>query len=92
MNRATRYVAVLLLAFAVTGCASRLSPPMPDVSGRLALKVAPARLSKMSELPLGVHQIDEMPVYVSGHQGSGSLVDGVNIFDRKSVHFRDMPK
>jgi len=74
-------VVVALTAIAATGCAThKLSQPIPDMQGRLSVKISNEPLSKMSELPLGVYQIPDTSVYVSGHQsgtGVGILFYGL---------------
>jgi hypothetical protein len=72
-SRGTRLVAVFLLALAATGCGHALSQPMPDMKGRLALKVVREQPSKMNDMPMGVHQIPDTSVYVSGHQGAAGV-------------------
>src|SRR6266571_3800286 len=62
-----------LSVIAATGCAHALSQPMPSLEGRLAVKVSDERPSRMSEMPLGVHQIPDTSVYVSGHQGAAGV-------------------
>ncbi len=73
VRRVIRSVVVVLTAIAATGCAHALSQPMPDLKGRLALKVLNEQPSKMSEMPIGVHQIPDSSVYVSGHQGAAGV-------------------
>lgn len=73
VRRVIRSVVVVLTAIAITGCAHALSQPMPDLKGRLALKVLNEQPSKMSEMPIGVHQIPDTSVYVSGHQGAAGV-------------------
>ena len=68
-----RAVIVAFLALAATGCTHALSQPMPDTKGQLALKVLGERPSKMSDMPLGVYQIPDTSVYVSGHQGAAGV-------------------
>lgn len=63
----------VVTAIAATGCAHALSQPMPDLKGRLAVKISNEQPSKMSEMPLGVHQIPDTSVYVSGHQGAAGV-------------------
>jgi len=46
---------------------------MPDLQGRLALKVVREQPSKMNDMPMGVHQIPDTAVYVSGHQGAAGV-------------------
>src|SRR3990170_5907166 len=58
---------------AATGCAHALSQPMPRLEGKLALKVLNEQPSKWTEMPLGVHQIPDTSVYVSGHQGAAGV-------------------
>lgn len=66
-------VLVGVVAIAATGCAHALSQPMPSFAGRLAVKVSNEQPSKMTEMPLGVHQIPDTSVYVSGHQGAAGV-------------------
>ena len=66
-------VVVVLAAIAATGCAHALSQPMPEVKGRLTLKVSQERLSRMGEVPVTVYQIPDTSVYVSGHEGWASV-------------------
>ena len=61
---------VLALALAATGCSHAFTQPMPAPSGRLALAVTREQPSKMHDMPLGVHQVPDSSVYVSGHQGA----------------------
>jgi hypothetical protein len=68
-----RLVALALLALAATGCGHALSQPMPDMNGRLALQVVRELPSKMNDMPMGVHQIPDTAVYVSGHQGAAGV-------------------
>jgi len=70
--RPRRLGGLVVLAFAVaaTGCSHALSQPMPAASGRLALAVTREQPSKTNDMPLGVHQIPDASVYVSGHQGA----------------------
>src|SRR3972149_5142816 len=56
-----------------TGCAPALTQPMPRLEGKLALKVLNEQPSKWTEMPLGVHQIPDTSVYVSGHQGAAGV-------------------
>lgn len=60
---------VLLSAVVISGCAVS-TVPMPDVDGRLAVKVS---REKLSSRRFGAHQIPDTPVYVSGHQGASEL-------------------
>ena len=62
-----------LALVAATGCAHALSQPMPRLEGKLALKVSNEQPSKWTEMPLGVHQIPDTSVYVSGHQGAAGI-------------------
>jgi hypothetical protein len=61
------------VAFAASGCGHALSQPIPEMKGRLALRVVPEQPSKMNDMPLGVHQIPDTSVYVSGHQGAAGV-------------------
>ena len=67
-------VLVVLTAVVATGCAQALRQPMPETKGRLGVKIVPELPSKMSEMPMGVHQIPDAPVYISGHQGAAPSV------------------
>lgn len=73
IRRTPRAVIVAFLAVAATGCTHALSQPMPDTKGQLALKVLNERPSTMSDMPMGVYQIPDTSVYVSGHQGSAGV-------------------
>ena len=73
IRRAPGAVIIAFLAIAATGCTHALSQPMPDMKGQLALKVLNERPSKMNDMPLGVYQIPDTSVYVSGHQGAAGV-------------------
>jgi hypothetical protein len=66
-------VVIGVAAIAATGCGHALSQPMPKFDGRLGVTVANDRPSKMTEMPIGVHQIGDTAVYVSGHQGAAGV-------------------
>jgi hypothetical protein len=88
-------VVIGMAALAAAGCGHALSQPMPKFDGRLAVTVSNDRPSKMTEMPIGVHQIDDTAVYVSGHQGVagvGVIFAGVNILDKKAVTLKEPPK
>ncbi|MBI2161197.1 MAG: hypothetical protein HYU25_12635 [Candidatus Rokubacteria bacterium] len=62
---------LVVTAIAATGCAVH-SKAMPEVKGRLALKVTNEQPSALL-LPFGFYQIPDAPVYVSGHQGAAGI-------------------
>ena len=62
-------VSVLLSAVALAGCAASTTP-MPDVDGRLAIRVSREQLSSRR---FGTHQIPGTSIYVSGHQGGSEI-------------------
>lgn len=63
----------VLVAVAASGCAQALREPMPEMKGQLALTVAREQPSKWNDMPIGVHQVPETSVYVSGHQGAAGV-------------------
>jgi len=73
IGRELRALVVVLAGIAATGCAHALSQPMPELKGQLALKVLTEQPSKMNDMPLGVYQIPDTSVYVSGHQGASNV-------------------
>lgn len=62
-------VLAAVAAVVTQGCAV-VTTPMPEVNGRLALKVSSEQLSSR---PFGVYQIPDTSVYVSGHQGGADI-------------------
>lgn len=64
---------VLVVAVIVTGCSQALQQPMPAISDRLGLIVSKEPPSKWTDMPMGVHQIPDASVYVSGHQGAAGV-------------------
>jgi hypothetical protein len=73
VKRVTKCAIIVFAAIIVTGCAHALSRPMPAVKGRLTLKVSQERPSKWNDMPIGVHQIPDTSVYISGHQGAAGI-------------------
>jgi hypothetical protein len=71
MRRLVGSVVLVLSGLAAVGCTHALSRPMPDIKGRLALKVSN---EKVWEHPTGVYQIPDTSVYISGHQGAAPAV------------------
>src|SRR5919108_2442642 len=76
---------ILILATMTTGCAS-LTTPMPEVKGSLALTVSKERPSAWTDMPMGVHQIPESSVYVSGHQGAAGVGAAFGIIGLAVAH------
>lgn len=58
-----------LMMLVLGGCASfdRMSPP-PEQKQGMAVSVSETLPSTMSEMPIGVYQVPESRVYISGHQ------------------------
>ena|SRR2546425_1447560 len=72
-RRVMQSAVVFVIAIVATGCAHALSQPMPDLKGQLAVKVLNEQPSTMNDMPLGVYQIPDTSVYVSGHQGASNV-------------------
>lgn len=70
-ERVIRTAVIILMAVATTGCASALSQPMPEMKGRLSLKVSREQPWRYA---FGVYQIPDTLVFVSGHQGAAADV------------------
>jgi hypothetical protein len=64
---------LILIAVTASGCSQAMRQPMPDMTGRLGLRVSQEEPSRMNEMPLGVHQVPDRPVYISGHQGAAGV-------------------
>ena len=73
MRTPTRITSVVLLAVVATGCSQALRQPMPAIADRLALVVSKEQPSKWTDMPMGVHQVPDAAVYVSGHQGAAGV-------------------
>lgn len=73
MNRVVRGLLLVSTVMILTGCASALSQPMPELKGKLALVVSKELPSKWTDMPIGVHHYAETSVYVSGHQGAAGI-------------------
>lgn len=71
VRRLIRSAVLVLTACAVTGCVAH-GRVMPEVKGRLALKVTNEQPSPLL-LPFGFYQIPDTSVYVSGHQGAAGV-------------------
>ncbi|MCL4800543.1 MAG: hypothetical protein KJ025_13210 [Burkholderiales bacterium] len=71
MTRLTRLsvVAVLALATLVSGCATfKAIEPFPAQTDPVAITVSEEPPSAMSDMPIGVYQVAEGALYLSGHQ------------------------
>jgi len=66
MDRRLSGVAVVVLILVAAGCSRAMLEPMPDVKGRVAIKMSSETLSG-SDLGVGAHQIPDTQVYVTGY-------------------------
>lgn len=82
---ARRIGSVLVGAVLATGCAT-LGRPMPEVKGPLAVSVATERPSGWTDMPIGVHQIPDSSVYVSGHQGAAGAGAAFGLIGLAAAH------
>ncbi len=90
--RVIQTVGIALMAISATGCVTALRQPMPDMKGRLSLKVVQDQ--SLHPQPLGpgfgvfgVYQIPDTLVFVSGHQGAARSVGGAfGIFGLLGAH------
>lgn len=68
VNRWTVSAAIILTFAVAAGCSRAMLEPMPDVKGRMAIKIS-KELPDGSDLGVGVHRIPDTSVYVSGYFG-----------------------
>jgi len=68
MRRLTA-AAALALAMLASGCATfKAAEPFPPQTAPIAIAVSEEPPSTMSEMPIGVYQVANGPLYISGHQ------------------------
>jgi hypothetical protein len=62
-------LAAACLVSSLAGCASfRAIEPLPEVKRPVAVAVSAEPPSKMSDMPIGVYQVADSTLYISGHQ------------------------